>query len=82
MVDRKGAEEAKPRRTVHMTKKCPECFTYLPLKATHCDNCGKRVGEVDKLGFAAKPFDWRGYFFAFAAIAGFVAFIWWGFLKD
>jgi hypothetical protein len=82
MVDRDKNGASKPRRTVHMTKKCPECFAYLPLNAKKCDQCGKRVGEVDRLGFASKPFDWKGYILAALAIAGFAVFFWWGFLRD
>jgi len=63
------------------TKKCPYCFTYLPLYATRCDGCHKRVGAVNRLGFAAKPVDWMGYLSAIVAIAGFGVFIWWAFFR-
>lgn len=64
------------------TKKCPWCFTHLALDAVRCDACHKRVGEVDKLGFAKKPVDWAGYFVAAVAIAGFCLFIWWAFFRS
>jgi hypothetical protein len=52
-----------------VTKKCPECYTHLPL-------------NVDKLGFATRPFDWSGYLIAIVAIVGFCWFVWWGFFRD
>lgn len=66
----------------YSTKKCQECFAYLPLRATVCEQCGKTVGEVDKIGFATKPFDWWGYIVAIIAIAVFCGFMWWGFFKE
>jgi hypothetical protein len=65
-----------------MTKKCPYCYVYLPLHVTRCTACHKRVGEVDKLGFAAKPFDWTGYLLAIVSIIAFVIFMWWGFFRE
>ena len=65
-----------------MTKKCPYCFTYLPLQATRCAACDKRIGEVDKLGFASKPFDWFGYTIAIVAMIVFIVFMWWGFFRE
>jgi hypothetical protein len=66
----------------HMTKKCPYCNTYLQLRATKCNVCKKRVGNVDKLGFAAKPFDWSGYLVAIFFILALCVFIWWGFFRE
>jgi hypothetical protein len=77
---RTGAEDRS--RNVHMTKKCPECFTYLPLNAKVCHSCGKSVGPVDKLGLAAKPSNVKGYLMAFIAALAFIIFVWWGFFND
>ncbi len=66
----------------YLTKKCPQCYTYLPLHAQECTACKAKVGEVDKLGFAEKPFDWLAYLLATASIAGFVIFVWWAFFRD
>jgi hypothetical protein len=68
--------------TRHMTKKCPECYTYLPLRTTKCPSCKTKLGDVDKLGFATRPFDWAGYLIAILSIVGLVVFIWWGFFRD
>ena len=63
------------------TKKCPECFAYLPSNATVCDSCKTKVGAADERGIAKKPTDWKSYFMA---ILGFVAlgiFIWYSFFR-
>lgn len=66
----------------HLTKKCPECYAYLPLHAKVCNICQAKVGEVDKLGFAGKPFDWWGYLIAIVSVAGFAIFMWWAFFRE
>jgi hypothetical protein len=66
----------------YTTKKCPHCYTYLPLRANVCTSCHQRVGDVDKLGFAKKPFDWRAYLLAGITIAAFAVFIWWAFFRE
>ena len=45
-------------------KRCPYCYTHLKLNAEHCMECRKKVGEVDKLGLARKPFNYKAYFAA------------------
>lgn len=65
-----------------VTKKCPECYTYLPLSTQKCPSCNSKLGNVDKLGFATRPFDWAGYLIAILSILGLCFFIWWGFFKD
>jgi hypothetical protein len=62
-----------------MTKKCPECFTYLKLDAAVCHSCGKRVGGVAPTGLAQKPVDVKAYVVAVVAAVAFAVFIWWGF---
>ena len=66
----------------YTTKKCPDCYVYLPLNAKVCTSCHIKVGDVDKLGFAAKPTDWWGYLIAAVSIAVFAVFIWWGFFRE
>ena len=49
---------------VYATKRCPYCRTHNKIDAERCINelsCGKRIGEVDKNGFAKKPTDWWSY---------------------
>jgi len=59
-----------------------QCFAHLPLKTTKCPSCNTKIGGVDKLGFAKRPFDWSGYLIAIIAILGFCLFVWWGFFTD
>ncbi len=68
--------------TVHMTKKCPHCFVYLPLDAGRCNSCGNPVGPVTRLGLAQKVTNWRSYLVAAAAILAFSGFLWWGFFTE
>jgi hypothetical protein len=66
----------------HMTKKCPECYTYLALDADKCHACGKRVGAIDKLGFASKVTNVNSYLIALFFAAVFAAVMWIGFFAD
>ena len=61
------------------TKKCYECFTHLPLDAEVCPSCKKKVGEVNKIGIATKPTDWKGYVICLLIWIGLGIFIWKGF---
>ena len=66
----------------YTTKKCPFCYVHLPLDAPSCSACNNKVGDVDRLGFAVKPFDWWGYLVAAIFVAGFVVFTWWAFFRE
>ena len=77
-----GASYSRPGSSGFVSKKCPECFTYLPLNTKKCPECNTKLGEVNKLGFATRPFDWSGYLIAILSIIGVVVFVWWGFFKD
>lgn len=63
------------------TKKCPECFVYLPSNATVCDSCNTKVGPADERGIAKKPTDWTSYLLAIVGFIAFGIFIWWSFLR-
>ena len=82
MVDSEGHSYSKGKDHQHLTKKCPECYAYLPLHARVCTACNAKVGEVDKLGFADRPFDWLGYLLAVVSVVGFIVFIWWAFFRE
>ena len=66
----------------YLTKKCPACYTHLPLNARVCTSCKVKVGDVDKLGFAQKPTEWWSYLIAGVSVLGFAVFMWWAFFKD
>ena len=82
MVDPEEQSSSKRKDLEHLTKKCPNCYTYLPLHTQVCTACKAKVGDVDKLGFAEKPFDWWGYLLAFVTIVGFGVFMWWAFFRE
>jgi hypothetical protein len=54
----------------------------MKLYAKACPECQKKVGQVDKLGFAEKPVDWSGYLIAGILIVGFSLIMWWGFFRE
>ena len=65
MGERKGRLTKEASAHVHMTKKCPECFAYLPLSVKVCTSCGKPVGPVGKTGLRTSwlaPPSWRSSF--------------------
>jgi hypothetical protein len=64
------------------SKKCPECYEYMPLHAKICPDCKTRVGDMDNTGMARRATDWKAYGSAAVAIMLFVTYIWWAFFKD
>ena len=82
MVDPDEQSYSKKDRARHLIKKCPNCFEYLSLNAKVCPACQTKIGEVNKLGFAQKPFDWLGYLLAAVTVVGFVFYMWWAFFRD
>jgi hypothetical protein len=72
----------KPKKNIYTTKKCPFCYVYMPLGAIQCPACKRKVGKIDKLGFATKPVDWRAYLYSLLAIVAFIVFMWWAFLRE
>lgn len=62
-------------------KKCPECFAKLPLEATNCHECGQKVLDVDKFGFAKKPIDWIRYTLVVVSWTALAYFVWWAFVR-
>ena len=71
--------EASPSSSA--TKRCPECTVHIPIDATRCTACGKRVGPVDKHGVAQKAINYRAYAEMLIAFAALGLFVWWFFLK-
>jgi hypothetical protein len=82
MVNPDDRSGSKKESLQYLTKKCPHCYEYLALHAQVCTACQKKVGDVDKLGFAENPVDWVRYLIALIAIVVFVVFAWWGFFLE
>ncbi|CAN2040068.1 hypothetical protein GMMP15_1530031 [Candidatus Magnetomoraceae bacterium gMMP-15] len=51
-------------------KQCPHCSGYIPINASICEQCKKKVGKIDKWGYAKKPFDWKSYVLCFLSWLG------------
>jgi ribosomal protein L40E len=64
------------------TKKCPECYAYLPGEAVRCNVCGTRVGKRGKTGMAIKPINWKAYTICLFAWVAFGLYVWWAFFKE
>ena len=76
---------AKPDTTtdhVMTHKRCPECFTKLPLTAKKCPACNQKVEDVDKYGLAKKPLNWSGYFVAIGLWVLLGLYIYWAFFME
>jgi RNA polymerase subunit RPABC4/transcription elongation factor Spt4 len=44
-----------------ISKKCPECYEYIPLESKVCPFCKVRVGKIGKHGMAERLTNWRAY---------------------
>jgi hypothetical protein len=66
----------------HIIKKCPECYTYIPLDAIKCPSCKARVGRVDRHGMATKHVNWGSYFTCFLAWVALAIYVWFAFFRS
>ncbi len=67
--------------SLYSLKKCPYCFTMLKLEADRCDRCKKKVGALDRAGFAQKRINWKAYGISIFAWAVFAVYVWWAFFS-
>lgn len=61
------------------SKKCPECLTYLAPDAKKCFSCGAKVKDVDKMGIAKRPINWKSYLFSLLSAVVLGLYLWWAF---
>jgi len=61
------------------SKKCPECFGYIPAEAVRCPACGVKVGKAGAHGMAKKPINWKAYLVCLLSWIVFVLYMWWAF---
>ncbi len=78
---RKSKRDTSPEH-LHINKKCPECFDYIPLDAVKCPFCKTRLGSVDKHGMATKSTNWGSYIICFLAWAVLVIYVWFAFFRS
>lgn len=62
--------------TKFTTKKCYECFTHVKLNAEVCPSCKSKLGEVNEIGLAKKPTNWKAYIICLLVWIGLGVFIW------
>lgn len=58
----------------YVSKKCHECYTYVPLNAEICPSCKTRLGKLGAHGMAEKRTDWNAYIKFAIALAAFLIF--------
>lgn len=63
----------------YVSKKCPECYDYMPLEAKACPSCKVRVGKVGPHGMAERLTDWRAYTICIALWVFLAAYVKWAF---
>ena len=63
-------------------KKCPECFTLVPVDDKVCTACNSKIGKIGADGVAKRPVDWMSYVKAILMWVLFCVYIWWAFLQE
>ncbi len=56
-----GKKSSARSNGMYVTKKCPECYEYVPLAAKACPSCKTRLGKVNEHGMAERLTNWRAY---------------------
>ena len=70
------ADSMHDKQALFTFKRCPYCYTHLKLNATQCIECREKVGDVDKLGLAKKPFNYKAYLAALLWVALLAVYMW------
>ena len=74
-----AVETALPKDKRHITKKCPECYEYVPLDAKRCPSCKVRLGAVNKHGMAERLTNWKAYIICIALWLFLAFYVRWAF---
>ncbi len=61
------------------TKKCPECFEYVPLTAALCPQCKTRLGRSGRHGLAERLVNWKSYIICIILWLIFAFYVKWAF---
>ena len=72
-------KQGKVTEASHVTKKCPSCYTYVPLDAKICPSCKAKVGMVDRHGMASKRVEWGKYLICILSWITFGVYVWFAF---
>ncbi|MCG6911209.1 MAG: hypothetical protein LJE94_13945 [Deltaproteobacteria bacterium] len=76
----KFLDDFRVKKVAPVSKKCPHCYTHIPLKAKICPSCKNKVGLIDKHGMATRRIDWMSYIICFLAWLTLGVYIWMAFL--
>jgi hypothetical protein len=63
----------------YVSKKCPECYEYVPLEAKICPSCKVRLGAVNEHGQAERLTNWKGYIICIALWLFLAFYVKWAF---
>lgn len=71
--------DAAEREFPEASKKCPECYAYVPAEAKVCPSCKKRIGKRMAHGMADKPINWKAYIVCALAWLILILYLKWAF---
>lgn len=63
----------------YVSKKCPECYEYVPLEAKVCPSCKARLGKVGEHGMAERLTNWKAYIICIALWLILAIYVKWAF---
>ena len=75
----KSSDDLIVKKAPQVSKKCPQCYTHIPLDAEICPSCKNKVGLVDDHGMATRRIDWMSYIICFLAWLALGLYIWFAF---
>jgi len=67
------------KERMYASKKCPECYEYMPLDAKVCTACKTRLGEIGDHGMAERLTNWKSYIICIVLWLFFIFYIKWAF---
>jgi RNA polymerase subunit RPABC4/transcription elongation factor Spt4 len=62
-----------------VSKKCPDCYEYMPLEVKKCPSCKTRVGKIGSHGMAERQTNWTGYLVCILLWLFLAAYVKWAF---
>lgn len=65
--------------SLYASKKCHECYEYVPLDAKVCPFCKAKLGKIGDHGMAEKLTDWKGYIICIVLWVILVVYVKWAF---
>ena len=66
---------------MYQTKKCPECYSYLPVESNKCDVCETQLSKSLIGGLAKRSINWMAYIHCTLAWICLGIFVWWSFFQ-